>query len=51
MPIEIIIRVSEEHEDYVILDGHYMQPKQNIKRSDILDMLEYLGYITIKIEE
>lgn len=47
--IEVVIYTSEEHKETVIIDGHIMEPQDNIKKGDILDMLEYMGYINIKI--
>lgn len=57
MPIEIIIKsgddtINEIQEDIFSIDGHEFSTTTGlVKKQDILDMLEYLGYITIKIEE
>lgn len=57
MPIEIEIKSGEEVingrlEDVFSIDGHsFCTATGLVKKNDILDMLEYLGYITIKITE
>jgi hypothetical protein len=49
MPIEIEIKTTDK--DYLIIDGFYLGCKEDIKPKDILDKLEYMGYVTIKVTE
>jgi hypothetical protein len=52
MPIEIEIRTSEEEPDVFSIDGHYFKTTTGIvKKIDIYNMLEHLGYITVKVIE
>lgn len=51
MPIEIVIKTVDDI-DYLVIDGHLMTgTNRTIKSQEILELLETMGYITIKIEE
>ena len=49
--IEIVVNTSEESKEALWLDGHLVAIKESIKRSDILEALELMNYIQIKIQE
>lgn len=51
MPIEVKIETTDGI-DILVVDGHPVSNgKETLKAQDVLDLLEWMGYITIKIEE
>lgn len=50
MSIEVLVKVGDNGEELHI-DGHQLITKEVIKNSDIVEWMEAMGYIIIKVEE